>query len=235
MRRDPWDNLNLRIVQCRRCPRLASYIREVARTKRRAYQDQTYWGRPVPGFGDRSARLLIIGLAPAAHGANRTGRMFTGDASGMFLAQALHRHGFANQPVSRSRDDGLVLNDVFLSAVVRCAPPKNRPTLQEMEQCLPFLEEELRLLDRLRVVLTLGAIATHGYLKILKHQGWILSRAPYPFGHHRVYRIHPQLPVLVTSYHPSRQNTQTGRLTPEMFDEVFRTVRRLLDEEGVSG
>ncbi len=232
MTHDPWQRLNEQIVRCRRCPRLAPYIREVAQTKRRAYRDQVYWGKPVPGFGDRRARLLIIGLAPAAHGANRTGRMFTGDASGMFLAQALYRHGFANQPISRDRNDGLVLKDVFLSAVVRCAPPQNRPTLQEIQNCLPFLEEELWLLDRLQVVLTLGAIATRGYVTILKRQGWVSSLSEVPFGHHRVYRIHPDLPVLVTSYHPSRQNTQTGRLTADMFDQVFETIRGILEGDG---
>lgn len=226
---NPWDDLERRILACRKCPRLVAWREEVARVRRRAYRDQAYWGRPVPGFGDRQARVLVVGLAPGAHGANRTGRMFTGDASGDFLYPALYRAGFANQPESRHREDGLALKDMYITAVCRCVPPKNRPTAEEIRNCLPYLAEEIRLLGpRLRVVVALGRIAFHGVLRVYReHLGHPVPRLA--FGHSVVHRLGPDLPWLVASYHPSRQNTQTGRLTPEMFDQVWETVRRLLE------
>ncbi len=222
------NRLNREIVSCRRCPRLVAYREAVAREKRRAYRHEVYWGRPVPGFGDPEARILVVGLAPAAHGANRTGRMFTGDSSGRFLIQRLYEAGLANQPDSVHRWDQLELRDVYLTAVVRCAPPGNKPTRQEILNCLPYLDRELDLLPRLRVVLTLGQIAHRGYLQVLRHRGIVQRFSAYPFRHHAVYEI-PGAPVrwLVTAYHPSRQNTQTGRLTPEMFRSVLETVLRL--------
>jgi uracil-DNA glycosylase family 4 len=225
---DQWAQLNAEIVTCTACPRLVQWRQKVAQEKRRAFRDWDYWGRPVPGFGDRQARLVIIGLAPAAHGANRTGRMFTGNGSGDTLTAALHRAGFANQPTSYHRDDGLQLRDAFLTAVARCAPPKNKPTREEMDNCQGFLVRELALLSSTRVVLTLGRIAFDRYRQLLQKQGATLPRLT--FHHGACYRLEPPLPVLVVSYHPSRQNTQTGRLTEEMLDEVFAEVRRLLDE-----
>jgi uracil-DNA glycosylase family 4 len=226
---DSWDALNNQIVACEACPRLVAYRQEIARTKRRAFRDWEYWGRPVPGFGDPEAELVIIGLAPAAHGANRTGRMFTGDGtsgSGDTLMAALYRAGFANQPISRHRDDGLELHNAFLTAVVRCAPPKNRPTRQELLNCRGYLARELALLPRVRVVLTLGRIAFDGYLAMLRDQGVQVPRLE--FRHGACYEFEPPLPTLVVSYHPSRQNTQTGRLTQAMLDAVFRQIRELL-------
>ena len=216
-----WDSLNLDITACRRCPRLVAWREEVARVKRRAFRDETYWGRPVPGFGDRSARVLIIGLAPAAHGANRTGRMFTGDSSGDFLYAALHRFGFANRPTSRSRDDGLTLTGAFISAACRCAPPDNKPAPAELVACLPFLRQEIALLPNLRVVVVLGRVAFDIVPLVFAPQ-------PLMFAHGASYTLGPGLPALVASYHPSRQNTQTGRLTAEMFDRVWTRVRELL-------
>jgi len=233
---DEWTKLNQEIVQCVACPRLVAYRQEVARVKRRAFRDWEYWGRPVPGFGDPDAELLIIGLAPAAHGANRTGRMFTGDGtsgSGDTLMRALHRAGFANQPVSRHREDGLELHNAFLTAVVRCVPPKNRPNRQELQNCRPFLVRELALLSRVRVVLTLGRIAFEEYLALLRDQGVDVPRLT--FRHGACYTFEPPLPTLVASYHPSRQNTQTGRLTPAMLDAVFDRVRELLAGAGCDG
>lgn len=228
---DPaWQNLEHRIVACRRCPRLVAWREEVARVKRRAYQNQTYWGRPVPGFGDTRARVLVVGLAPGAHGANRTGRMFTGDASGDFLYPALYYAGFASQPESRHRDDGLELRDMFLSAVCRCVPPGNRPTSEEIRNCLPFLAEEIRLLGpRLRVIVALGRIAFDGVLRVYReHLGQAIPRLR--FAHGAVYPLGEGLPTLVASYHPSRQNTQTGRLTSEMFQQIWERVRALLEQ-----
>jgi uracil-DNA glycosylase family 4 len=225
---DEWTQLNAEIVACTACPRLVQWREKVAREKRRAFRDWDYWGRPVPGFGDRQARLVLIGLAPAAHGANRTGRMFTGNGSGDTLTAALHRAGFANQPTSRQREDGLQLRDAFLTAVARCAPPKNKPTREEMDNCQGYLVRELALLSSARVVLTLGRIAFDRYRRLLREQGASLPRLT--FQHGACYRLEPPLPALVVSYHPSRQNTQTGRLTEEMLDKVFGQVRRLLDE-----
>ena len=222
MTNDRWDQLEHEIIQCRRCPRLVAWREEVARVKRRAYEDWDYWGRPVPGFGDRDARLLIIGLAPGAHGSNRTGRMFTGDSSGVTLFGALHRAGLANQPSSTHRGDGLRLKDTFITAVGRCAPPKNRPTAGELNNCRPFLAREIDLLPRLQVVLALGHVAFKGYLRLLREQGYDLPKVT--FEHGLYTQLPGALPALAASYHPSRQNTQTGRLTLEMFDDVFKTI-----------
>jgi uracil-DNA glycosylase family 4 len=200
---------------------------EVARTKRRAYQDWDYWGKPVPGFSDRDARLLIIGLAPGAHGSNRTGRMFTGDSSGETLFGALHRAGFANQPTATSRDDGLILYDTFITAIARCVPPKNRPNAQELANCRPYLARELALLDNVEIVLALGRMAFKGYLRLLREQGHDLPRLK--FEHGLYTDLDGGLPVLAASYHPSRQNTQTGRLTIPMFDAVFERIRASLE------
>jgi uracil-DNA glycosylase family 4 len=219
--------LSNEIVACERCPRLGAYRRHVAEVKRRAFRDWDYWGKPVPPFGDPRARVLIIGLAPAAHGANRTGRAFTGDRSGDFLYRALYETGFASQPESRSRDDGLTLSGARITGAVRCAPPDNKPSLEEFRNCRPFLERELDLLKQVRVVVALGKIAFDTYLSILLSRGVVKSRAVFPFGHDCEYHIAPGLPVLVSSYHPSQQNTSTGKLTAEMLREVFEHVRRL--------
>jgi uracil-DNA glycosylase family 4 len=198
----------------------------VAREKRRAYRDQEYWGKPVPGFGDPQARALVVGLAPAAHGGNRTGRVFTGDSSGDFLYRALHRAGFANQSTARHRDDGLFLKDMYIAAVCRCAPPDNRPTPQEISNCLPYLAQELALLDRLEVIVALGRIAFDNTLRLYREAGHNLPK--FDFAHNAVYKLGAALPWLVASYHPSRQNTQTGRLTEAMFAEVWENVASLL-------
>ncbi|HSR15007.1 MAG TPA: uracil-DNA glycosylase, partial [Gemmatimonadales bacterium] len=213
------EALNRRLVRCRRCPRLVQWRREVAVTKRAAYRDQAYWGKPVPGFGDRSARLLVVGLAPAAHGANRTGRMFTGDRSGEWLYRALYRAGFANQPDSTHRDDGLVLEDAYVTAPVRCAPPANRPTADERSNCRPWLEEELDLLPNVKVILCLGGTAFTSVLQLLADRGLRVPSPRPPFRHGVIVRTGG--PVVVASYHPSQQNTFTGRLTEVMFDAVF--------------
>lgn len=213
--------LHRRIVACRACPRLVAWREEVARVKRKAYRDQTYWGRPVPGFGDARARLVIVGLAPGAHGANRTGRMFTGDRSGEFLYAGLHRAGFASQPQSVSRDDGLVLRDAFVTAPVRCVPPDNKPTPDEVRACRPFLAAELALL-RPKVFLALGHLAWNA---TLEHLAWERPRPP--FGHGAVVR-QPSGLAVVGCYHVSQQNTQTGRLTPAMFDAVLVRIREIL-------
>lgn len=218
--------LEREIVACTRCPRLRAWCEEVARVKRRAYRDQEYWGRPVPGFGDPAARVFIVGLAPGAHGSNRTGRMFTGDASGDLLYRVLYNAGFANRPESQRRGDGLQLKDAWISAAARCAPPANKPTPAEIENCRPFLERELALFPRLRVFVALGRIAFDNWLTLLQARGLIGSRTGYVFGHGAEYEI-PGAPRLVASYHPSRQNTQTGRLTEEMLLQVFLRAREL--------
>jgi uracil-DNA glycosylase len=215
------------IVCCDRCPRLREHCRRIGVEKRRAYRDDTYWARPVPGFGDPDARLLIVGLAPAAHGANRTGRVFTGDGpggSGDFLMASLCRAGFANIPTSRSVDDGLRLRDAYITAVVRCAPPENKPTPDEIRECLPHLEAELAALSRIRVVVALGKIAFDTYVQALARGGTAWTPRP-RFGHGAAVTIHPNL-TLIGCYHPSRQNTNTGRLTPRMMDDVFRKAAR---------
>jgi uracil-DNA glycosylase family 4 len=225
-RRLVWEQLNAELVACTRCPRLVEWRNEVARKKRRAYQDWDYWGKPVPGFGDHNARLVIIGLAPAAHGANRTGRVFTGDGSANTLMAALCRAGFANQPTSTHRDDGLELHDAYVTAVVRCAPPDNRPMTDELANCQSYLMRELSLLKSVRVVLVLGQVAFNSYLRLLREQDIDVPRLR--FSHGACYTFEPPLPALVVSYHPSRQNTQTGRLTEEMLDRVLQQIRRLL-------
>jgi uracil-DNA glycosylase len=224
---DPLAALERDITACCKCPRLVQYRQEVARTKRRAYRDWIYWGRPVPAFGDSGARLVIIGLAPGAHGANRTGRMFTGDRSGDFLYAQLYRAGFANQPHSRNVHDGLVLKDALISAAIRCAPPDNKPLPGEIRNCVPYLERELVLLKP-RAILALGGIALRTYLNLLKKQGLIPSCAAYRFAHGASYILPPGLPRLFAAYHPSQQNTQTGRLTPAMFARVLRQIKKFL-------
>jgi len=204
------------IVACTRCPRLRDHCREIARVKRRAYLDHEYWGQPVPSFGDPEARVLILGLAPGAHGANRTGRMFTGDKSGEFLYRALFETGFASQPTSISRDDGLTLSGAYISASAHCAPPDNKPSREELNNCRPYLERELKLLKNLRVVVALGRIAFDTYLSIVNERA--------KFGHNAVHRLSP---ILIASYHPSQQNTSTGKLTAKMLREVFEQARKL--------
>ena len=218
--------LHSEIQNCHRCPRLRQHCMQMAEVKRRAYRDWVYWGKPVPAFGDPQARILILGLAPAAHGANRTGRMFTGDRSGDWLYRALHQTGFASQPSSVSREDGLQLRGVYITAAAHCAPPDNKPTPEELRDCRPYLERELDLLPNLRVVLALGKIAFDQYLGILKDRGIIQSRAAFVFGHNRRFRTAAGQPILMSSYHPSQQNTSTGKLTEKMLLDVFRAARK---------
>jgi uracil-DNA glycosylase family 4 len=226
-----WQRLTAEIVACRACPRLVAWREQVAREKRRAYRDWEYWGRPVPGFGDPAARLLIVGLAPGAHGSNRTGRMFTGDSSGDTLYAALHRAGFASQPTARSRDDGLTLTDAYITAVARCAPPDNRPTPEEMAACRPFLVREWTAMPQVRVILALGQVGLEGCLRLLRDSGYDVPRLKFGHGLHISLRsASGDLKHLVAAYHPSRQNTQTGRLTPAMLDEVFALARLLLED-----
>ena len=225
----PLAVLEQEVIACRRCPRLVEYVAEIGRIKRRAYRDWDYWAKPVPAFGDANARLLILGLAPGAHGSNRTGRPFTGDGSGATLYRVLHRAGFATHPESRSRDDALRLVDAYLTAAVRCAPPANKPAPQEIKRCRPFFERELEALNNLRVVVALGMIAFDVYLSVLRDRGVIRSLAPYVFGHNRVHRISTGTPVLISSYHPSQQNTSTGKLTEKMLLDVFRRARKMID------
>ena len=220
--------LNKEIIACTLCPRLVEYRADVARVKRRAYLDWEYWGKPVPGFGDPNAQLLLIGLAPGAHGANRTGRMFTGDRSGDFLYRALHAAGFASQPHSVHRGDGLALLNAYIGAAVRCAPPDNKPAPGEIRNCLPYLEREIALLSNLKVVVVLGRLALDAYLTILKSQGKIQRRLDFAFGHDREHRTGPNQPALICSYHPSQQNTSTGKLTEKMFRSVFERARRII-------
>ena len=219
--------LNDRIVSCTRCPRLIQWCRDVARAKRRMYMDWDYWGKPVPGFGDPDARVLVIGLAPAAHGANRTGRLFTGDDSGNWLYNALYRQGWANQSTATHRGDGMTLTDAYITAVARCAPPRNRPTPEELSNCIPYLDTELDLLHRLEVVIALGGIAFDRFLRLWKSRGNDVPTPKPRFGHNLVYELSPAL-NLVGCYHPSRQNTNTGKLTREMLDAAFATAKSLL-------
>jgi len=216
------------VIACERCPRLRRYCERIAREKKRAFADQTYWGRPVPGFGDPRARLLVVGLAPAAHGGNRTGRVFTGDSSGSWLYEALHRVRFANQPDSAGRGDGLVLTDCYVTASARCAPPANRPTPRELSNCRPYLEAEIRLLREVRVIATLGHVAHRAWLGA---SGWWerLPAGTRPRFGHGAQSTLPDGTVLLCSYHPSRQNTNTGRLTRAMWHDVFRRARELVD------
>jgi uracil-DNA glycosylase family 4 len=218
------------IVSCERCPRLRDYCRRVAREKKRAYRDEPYWGRPVPGFGDPAARLLLVGLAPAAHGANRTGRVFTGDGaggSGDFLMSALHRTGFANLTTSTRSDDGLTLTDAFISMAVRCAPPDNKPLPEEIARCLDHLDAETAQLSRVQVVVALGKIGFDAWLTLLRRRGVTLRPRP-QFGHGVVATCGEGWPLLVGCYHPSRQNTNTGKLTPKMMEALFRKVKGVL-------
>lgn len=220
--------LQKEIVECSSCPRLAEFRQQVACLKRRAFRDWQYWGKPVPSLGNPRARLLIIGLAPAAHGANRTGRMFTGDRSGDFLYPTLFRFGFCNQPLSRHRRDGLTLQDTYITAAIHCAPPANKPAREELAACRRFLQRELQLLPSIRVVVALGRIAWDAYLAARKALDWPIP-VPVPKFAHAVVCPLDDHTTLIGSYHPSRQNTQTGRLTESMFERIFAEARRLLD------
>jgi len=229
-----FDSLNKEIIACRKCPRLVAWREEVARTKRKAYQDWEYWGKPVAGFGDHTARLLVVGLAPGAHGSNRTGRQFTGDGSGKFLYPALYRAGFASQPDSTSRDDGLTLHDMFITASGRCAPPSNKPTNEELDNCQPYLEREIQLLKP-KVIVVLGRIAFERVLRI-----YSARNSKWKFAHGALYKLNPD-PLItdslntarwfLCSYHPSQQNTQTGKLTVKMFDEIWNKAKELISND----
>ena len=230
------QQLNEELLECRRCPRLVEWREKTAIEKRRAYRDQVYWGRPVPGFGDPHARVFVVGLAPGAHGSNRTGRQFTGDASGDFLFPALYRAGFASQPNSISREDGLTLSDLYTAPVCRCAPPDNKPTSQEMANCEPYLVQEIDLIHP-KIFVVLGRIAFDATLGLFNPVKNLQDEKQIVFSHNAVYHLQsavrfnqPYSFWLVCSYHPSRQNTQTGRLTMDMFDQVWATVRRVLDK-----
>jgi uracil-DNA glycosylase family 4 len=220
--------LNREVIACTKCPRLVTYRETVAREKRRAYRDWEYWGKPVPGFGDPNARVLVLGLAPGAHGSNRTGRPFTGDASGKFMYPILYETGFSNQPAATDRNDGLELNDLYITAAVRCAPPDNKPLPQELTNCAVYLDREIKGLRKVRVVVALGKIAFDAYLNFLKGQGLLKSRKDYVFGHGARYET-PNGKILLASYHPSNQNTQTGKLTRAMFLRIFEEASRLAD------
>ena len=222
------ETVGRRIVRCARCPRLRAYCARVAHEKKREFRDWDYWGKPVPGFGDPRARLLVVGLAPAAHGGNRTGRVFTGDSSGDWLYGALHRCGFARRAHSVSRDDGQRLDDCYVTAAARCAPPDNRPTPVELANCRAHLAAELALLRRVRVVVTLGRIGHEAYLRAAGWWGRLPAGGRPPFGHGATARL-PNGVTLISSYHPSRQNTNTGRLTRAMWNAVFRRARALVD------
>ena len=221
--------LNQEVVACRLCPRLVAYREQIAREKRRAYRDSEYWGKPVPGFGDPQAQVLILGLAPGAHGSNRTGRPFTGDSSGNFMYPVLHEVGFASQPTGTHRDDGLVLKNAYITAAARCVPPQNKPTPGELANCAPFLDREIAALPRLIVVLALGRIAFEAYLNYLLRKSVITNKKPYPFVHAAEYAM-PDGRVLQVSYHPSNQNTQTGTLTRQMFLKVIQRTARLVQK-----
>jgi len=220
------QSLESELITCRMCPRLVAWREEIAQTKRKAYRDHDYWGKPVPGFGDPNAKIMIVGLAPGAHGSNRTGRMFTGDASGDFLYPALHRAGFANQPHGQQIDDGLKLIDVFITAICRCVPPKNRPQVPEIKNCLPWLQAEINLLSNLQGFVALGRIAFDGIRRLYALQGKQFPSMR--FGHNQLFDLGEGKPWLLSSYHPSQQNTLTGRLTLEMFDSIWERVRKLI-------
>jgi uracil-DNA glycosylase len=222
------DLLREEITECRRCPRLVEYIAGIDTKKYKAFRGDTYWGRPVPGFGDPDARLLIVGLAPAAHGGNRTGRVFTGDGSADFLISALHRHGFANQPTSVSIDDGLRLLDAYVLAVIRCAPPDNKPLPEEILNCRPFLLGEMGMLPNVKATMMLGKIAMDGYIDALNSVRKERIKKP-QFGHGLEYQLAPDLPRMFISYHPSRQNTNTGKLTPQMMDDVLGRIKSFVE------
>ena len=220
------DTLNKIIISCRKCPRLVEYRENVANRKKRAYQDWVYWGKPVPAFGEIDGRILVVGLAPGQHGSNRTGRMFTGDASGVFLFAALHRAGFANQAEALNREDGLELNELLISAICRCVPPDNKPSRSEIANCLPYLEQEILLMENLQGFVALGRLAFENLLKI--YRGWGEDIPRFDFKHGGKYKLGNKLPWLVASYHPSQQNTQTGRLTVKMFDEIWQKAKTSL-------
>jgi uracil-DNA glycosylase family 4 len=224
----PFQTLELShaLVNCQRCPRLVAWREEVGRVKRRAYLDEAYWAKPVPGFGTVDARIMVLGLAPGAHGSNRTGRMFTGDASGDFLFPALHRAGFANQALATGTNDGLVLNDLYITSVCHCVPPANKPTSEEIRNCSVWVEQELAALTRLQGIVLLGKIGLDGLLALESFK--TVKKAEIKFGHGAFYALGDGLPWLLCSYHPSRQNTQTGRLTEPMFDEIWSQVSLLL-------
>ena len=216
------DKLNKKIIKCKKCPRLASYICKISKEKVKRFQDQEYWGKPLTGFGDVNARLLVIGLAPAAHGGNRTGRMFTGDSSGDWLARALFENGFANKPTSEHRNDGYQLIDAYITASVRCAPPKNKPTKEEFDNCFPYIQDELEILKQVNVIVCLGRIAFDTCRKLLD----ISDRE---FSHGKI--IHHKKFIVLCSYHPSKQNTQTGRLKWKDWNKIFQTARNILDSK----
>ena len=218
------EELNNEIIACRKCERLVAWREEVARVKRRAYRDQEYWGRPVPGFGDPRARILVVGLAPGAHGSNRTGRVFTGDASGGFLFPALYRAGFANQPVAESRTDGLLLKDLYIAAVAHCVPPANKPAPEELENCQPYLERAIQILKP-QVIVCLGRIAFERILRI-----YSVRTSSFKFAHGAFYKLDTGVWILC-SYHPSQQNTLTGKLTVKMFDDIWMKAKELLLNE----
>ena len=222
--------LQFEIINCRRCARLVQHCQTMARVKRRAYLDWEYWGRPVPSFGDPGARLLLVGMAPGAHGANRTGRMFTGDSSGDFLYDALFQTGFASQPTATSRADGLVLRDCYIASAVRCAPPQNRPRPGEFAACRPFLERETSMLSDVRAVVTLGRLAHDSWLAVLRTRDSSLRTKDYPFAHGSHFSFADDEPDLLCSYHPSRQNTQTGRLTKSMLVNVLQMAKGILSD-----
>jgi uracil-DNA glycosylase len=221
--------LNREVVACTKCPRLVIYREQIAREKRRAYRDCEYWGKPVPGFGDPNARVLVMGLAPGAHGSNRTGRPFTGDASGNFMYPVLYETGFANQPTATACGDGLELRDLYITAAARCAPPDNKPLPSELANCAPFLDREIEGLRQLKVVVALGKIGFDAYLNFVRRRGLLQSKAGYVFGHGAKYAL-PDGKVVLASYHPSNQNTQTGKLTKPMFLNIFKQAARLADK-----
>ena len=221
--------LNKEIVACEKCPRLREHCTKIAREKRRAYKHQEYWGKPVPAFGDVNARVLILGLAPGAHGSNRTGRPFTGDGSGYFMYPVLHETGFASQAEAKHRDDGLKLTDAWITSVGRCAPPGNKPTPEELANCSAFLDRELAGLSKVRVVVVLGKIAFDGYLAPMRRRGFVFKNKDHEFGHGKRY-VMPDGKTVLCSYHPSMQNTNTGKLTKAMFAKVFREARRLAEK-----
>jgi uracil-DNA glycosylase family 4 len=223
--------LNREVIACARCPRLVEYREKIAREKRRAYLSCDYWGKPVPGFGDPNARVLVLGLAPGAHGSNRTGRPFTGDASGKFMYPILYEAGFSNQPTATDRDDGLELKNLYITAAARCAPPDNKPLPQELINCSPYLDREMEGLKNLKVVVALGKIAFDAYLNYLKRRGLLLSRGAYAFRHGAKYKM-ADGKTLLASYHPSNQNTQTGKLTRAMFGGIFKEAARLALDSG---
>jgi uracil-DNA glycosylase family 4 len=221
--------LNSEVVACVQCPRLVVYREQIAREKRRAYKDWEYWGKPVPGFGDPNARVVVVALAPGAHGSNRTGRPFTGDSSGNFMYPVLYETGFANQPTATKRDDGLVLKNIYITAAARCAPPANKPLPEELANCSAYLDRELQGLKKVKLTVALGRIGFEAYLSYLKRRGLITRKAEYLFQHGAKYEL-PDGRTLLLSYHPSNQNTQTGKLTRSMFLEIFKEAARIADQ-----